>query len=92
MANPTPNQVNAKAAAKADPTTTTTTTEAPEMPQDEPKAGKGGDTPTRYHVDKAFTLADGQVVMPGTEWSPDADFPKRRPQQLVEQKFLRPID
>lgn len=72
---------------------TTTATTTPEPPQDEPKAAKGGDpTPERYYVLKAFVLADGQVVMPGSEWTPTPDFPSRRPKQLVEQKFLRPID
>lgn len=79
MANPTP-----KAADK----------DAQRAP--EPKAAEKGDdesiAATRFLVLKAITLADGRTVMPGEEFVPDETFPARRPKQLVEQKYLRPID
>ncbi len=46
----------------------------------------------RYEVLKAVTDEDGRTYMPGEEFTPGSGFPSRRPKQLVEQKFLRPLD
>ena len=60
---------------------------------DEPKTGvepaKAGQ---RYQVLKAVTDEEGRTYMPGEEFTPGSGFPSRRPKQLVEQKFLRPLD
>lgn len=49
--------------------------------------------PVRYRVLKAITLSDGRTAMPGevidvggSEW------PSRRPKQLTDLGFLRPIE
>jgi hypothetical protein len=47
---------------------------------------------TRYEVLKAVTDDDGRTYMPGEEFAPGPGFPSRRPKQLVDQKFLRPLD
>ena len=47
---------------------------------------------TRYEVLKAVTDDDGRSYMPGEEFVPGSGFPARRPQQLVDQKFLRPLE
>ena len=49
-------------------------------------------TGTRYEVLKAVTDEDGRTYMPGEEFTPGSGFPSRRPQQLVDQKFLRPLE
>lgn len=46
----------------------------------------------RYEVLKAVTDDEGRTYMPGEEFVPGSGFPSRRPQQLVDQKFLRPIE
>ena len=47
---------------------------------------------TRYEVLKAVTDEDGRTYMPGDVFTPGSGFPSRRPQQLVDQKFLRPLE
>lgn len=96
MANPSPASVNAATAPKAGattaaPTTSTTTTVAP---QDAPKAeAEDKDEAEHYRVLKAFTIDDGQTLMPGEKFAPGEveNWPARRTKQLVDQKFLRPI-
>lgn len=46
----------------------------------------------KYEVLKAVTDDEGRTYMPGETFVPGAGFPSRRPKQLVDQKFLRPID
>lgn len=46
----------------------------------------------RYAVLKAVTDEDGRTYMPGEEFVPGPGFPSRRPRQLVDQKYLRPLD
>ena len=68
------------------PTSTSTTSTTAEPAADEEEA-------ETYRVLKAFTLDDGQTLMPGEKFSPGEvkQWPARRSKQLVEQKFLRPI-
>lgn len=49
-------------------------------------------TGQRYEVLKAVTDDAGQTYMPGETFVPGPGFPSRRPKQLVDQKFLRPLD
>lgn len=75
-------------------TTSTTTTKAPEKPQDAATAeDKAEPQAVTFHVLKAITLDDGLTVMPGETFNPSdvKNWPARRTQQLVDQKFLRPI-
>jgi hypothetical protein len=46
----------------------------------------------RYEVLKAVTDEDGRTYMPGEQFVPGSGFPSRRPKQLVDQKFLRPLE
>jgi hypothetical protein len=59
--------------------------------EDEPESAPEK-TGQRYQVLKAVTDEDGRTYMPGDEFVPGAGFPSRRPKQLVDQKFLRPLD
>ena len=58
---------------------------APDDAQPEPS----GQT---YEVLKAVTDDEGRTYMPGEQFTPGSGFPSRRPKQLVDQKFLRPLD
>jgi len=60
-----------------------------DVADDDAEPAKAG---TRYEVLKAVTDDDGRTYMPGEEFVPGSGFPARRPQQLVDQKFLRPLD
>lgn len=103
MANPTPRDVKGTTApevafAPAAPLEAAVQDASTEAEADKPKGPRASgkpakDTePARFRVLKAFTLADGRTVMPGEEFTPDDSFPARRPKQLVEQKYLRPIN
>jgi hypothetical protein len=58
----------------------------------EPEPDRPAPAGQRYRVLKAVTDEDGRTWMPGEEFVPDPRFPARRPKQLVDQKYLRPID
>jgi hypothetical protein len=47
---------------------------------------------TRYEVLKAVTDDEGRTYMPGEHFVPGSGFPSRRPKQLVDQKYLRPLE
>jgi hypothetical protein len=82
--------MRAKPAHDEEPAETTDGVMSHESKPDEPKAEA---KPERFRVLKAFTLGDGRTVMPGEEFAPEgADWPPRRSKQLVEQKYLRPIE
>lgn len=59
-------------------------------PESEPEKAEGD----RFRVLKAFTLDDGRTVMPGEEFAPGdiEKWPARRSKQMVDQKYLRPMD
>lgn len=66
-----------------------------EPTDDEPVLGEMAESEPsgqRYTVLKAITVEDGKTYMPGEEFVPGPDFPSRRPKQLVDQHFLRPLD
>lgn len=88
-----PNKAELIAAIEAAPEPET----APDADQDaddtEPTTGAEPEpSGQRYTVLKAITVEDGKTYMPGEEFVPGPDFPSRRPKQLVDQHFLRPLE
>ena len=65
--------------------------ETDEAPPEEPTAAATAEAPkpNLYRVLKAFTVDDtGQTIMPGEIVEASADWPHRRPKQLVDLGYL----